>query len=251
MNAGNQPAGGGGAGAQKRPLDGPGGNMEQKRARMEPVVPPEQESLPQEGASMDLDALKRRFEALQQEVRWCFLCFACVFSCLVVWLLGERRLHLWCWLGCCDDPGSDAVCDALWQMLQKCMFACNAYSAVATAPTTLVALLLSIAASFLQANRFARDTGHSVAIFTVGGVFSDMEDVTDPAGDLYALDVKDKNNSPVQQGLKVTVLKYGTGGVSKQLATRGEIVKFVSARGSKAMQELHAFSREEQNQASA
>jgi hypothetical protein len=103
----------------------------------------------------------------------------------------------------------------------------------------------------LQANRFARDTGHSVAIFTVGGVFSDMDDVTDFAGDSYVLDVKDKNNSPVQQGLKVAVLKYGTGGVSKQLTTRGEIVKFVSARGSKAMQELHAASREEQNQASA
>jgi hypothetical protein len=73
MNAGG-PAmmggGGGNAGAQKRPLDGAGGNMEQKRARMEgPVVPPEMESLPQEGSSMDLEALKRRFEALQQEVR--------------------------------------------------------------------------------------------------------------------------------------------------------------------------------------
>eukprot|EP00882_Tetradesmus_deserticola_P015214 GHRQ01016203.1.p1 GENE.GHRQ01016203.1~~GHRQ01016203.1.p1 ORF type:complete len:193 (+),score=87.77 GHRQ01016203.1:48-626(+) len=173
VNAGGPPSAGGGgaggnAGSQKRPLDGAGGNSEQKRARMEPVVPPEQESLPQEGSSMDMDALKRRFEALQQE-----------------------------------------------------------------------------------ANRFARDTGHSVAIFTVGGVISDMEDVTDFAGDCYVLDVKDKNNHPVQQGLKVAVLKYGTGGVSKQLTTRGEIVKFVSARGSKAMLELHAFSGEEQNQASA
>lgn len=105
--------------------------------------------------------------------------------------------------------------------------------------------------SVLQANRFARDTGHSVALFTVGGIFSDMEDATDFAGEAYVLDVKDKNNSPVQQGLKVAVLKYGTGGVSKQLTTRGEIVKFVSARGSKAMQELHAMSREEQHQASA
>lgn len=49
---------------------------QQKRARLQegPVVPPEQESLPQEGSSMDLDALKRRFEALQQEVRLWFVC---------------------------------------------------------------------------------------------------------------------------------------------------------------------------------
>jgi hypothetical protein len=103
----------------------------------------------------------------------------------------------------------------------------------------------------VQANRFARDTGHSVAIFTVGGVFTDMDDITDFTGDSYVVDAKDKNNSLVQQGLKVAVLKYGTGGVSQQLTTRGEIVKFVSARGNKAMQELHAMNREEQNQASA
>jgi hypothetical protein len=66
--------GGGNAGAQKRPLDGAGGNMDQKRARMEPVVPPEMESLPQEGSSMDLEALKRRFDALQQEVSGMKIC---------------------------------------------------------------------------------------------------------------------------------------------------------------------------------
>lgn len=78
LNAGGPPmtGGGGNTGAQKRPLDGAGGNMDQKRARMEPVVPPEQESLPQEGSSMDMEALKRRFEALQQEVCmiWTLLC---------------------------------------------------------------------------------------------------------------------------------------------------------------------------------
>jgi hypothetical protein len=90
--------GGGNAGAQKRPLDGAGGNMDQKRARMEgPVVPPEMESLPQEGSSMDLEALKRRFEALQQEVS----ALVCAFVCAVLCGMGPVEF-----CGCCSGvPG--------------------------------------------------------------------------------------------------------------------------------------------------
>lgn len=67
----------GAGGALKRPLDSGGldssgamGGDAAKRARVEePVVPPEQEVLPEEGVSPDLDTLRRRFEALQDEVR--------------------------------------------------------------------------------------------------------------------------------------------------------------------------------------
>jgi hypothetical protein len=38
--------------------------------------------------------------------------------------------------------------------------------------------------------------------------------------------------------LKLAVLKYGSGGVAQQLVSRQEIVKFVCARGSKALGEL-------------
>lgn len=92
-----------------------------------------------------------------------------------------------------------------------------------------------------QANRFARDTGHTVALFAVGGVLAgDAPDTADLSQDLVLADVKAKDNSIVQPGLKVAVLKYGSGGVARQLVTRGEIVKFVSARGSKALGEMHA-----------
>lgn len=56
-------------GAQKRPLDGQN-TAEVKRPRVEAVAPPDQESLPEEGKSLDAESIKRRFEALQQEVRF-------------------------------------------------------------------------------------------------------------------------------------------------------------------------------------
>lgn len=40
-----------------------------KRPRIEVVTPPAQESLPEEGKGLDVEALKKRFEALEQEVR--------------------------------------------------------------------------------------------------------------------------------------------------------------------------------------
>lgn len=132
MNAGGQQGG-----AQKRSLDGSaGGNMaeQQKRARLQegPVVPPEQESLPQEGSSMDLDALKRRFEALQQEVRLWFVCGRGGGG-RVLWLQ-ENEL-------CCASR--KPVCAA--RVL--------AYRSVAI--VMAVILLLCRLPSFLQANCFA------------------------------------------------------------------------------------------------
>lgn len=118
------------------------------------------------------------------------------------------------------------------------MCACYVFTHPVTAalrahPKVLLLLL------FLQANRFARDTGHSVALFSVGGLYSDMDEVVDLNGDSYIVDVKHKDNTPVAQNLKVAVLKYGTGGVAKQLITRAEIVKFISARGSKALTDMY------------
>jgi hypothetical protein len=40
--------------------------------------------------------------------------------------------------------------------------------------------------------------------------------------------------------MQVAVLKYATGGVAQNLITRGEITKFVSQRGVKAMAEMRA-----------
>jgi hypothetical protein len=76
----------------------------------------------------------------------------------------------------------------------------------------------------------------------VGGIFSDEDDQGGGSleGDSYAVDVKNKDNLVVLPKLKVNVLKYGTGGVSKHLTTRPEIVKFISARGSKALLEMQA-----------
>jgi hypothetical protein len=148
-------------GAQKRPLDGQN-PPEVKRPRIEP--PPEQETLPEEGKGMDVDALKKRFEVLQQE-----------------------------------------------------------------------------------ANRFARDTGHSVALFAVGGFYSDMADVTDFNADAYIVDLKGKDNAPIAPNLKVSVIKYGTGGVSKQLVARGEIVRFISARGGKALTDMYTAAANNDN----
>lgn len=99
----------------------------------------------------------------------------------------------------------------------------------------------------MQANRFARDTGHSVAIFSVGGLWSDMDEVTDPEGDRYIVDIKHKDNTPVAANFKVSVLKYGTGGVAKQLITRNEIVRFVSARGSKALTDMYTAAANNDN----
>ncbi|KAI8463236.1 MAG: hypothetical protein J3K34DRAFT_153963 [Monoraphidium minutum] len=44
--------------------------------------------------------------------------------------------------------------------------------------------------------------------------------------------------APARPGLKLAVLKYGSGGVARQLVSRQEIVKFVCARGGKALAEL-------------
>lgn len=41
------------------------------------------------------------------------------------------------------------------------------------------------------------------------------------------------------RGVKLAVLKYGTGGVAAQIAARPEIVKFMCARGTRAIVDLH------------
>ncbi len=91
-----------------------------------------------------------------------------------------------------------------------------------------------------EANRFARDTGMSVAVFAIGGVLSDAVDTADLGADVYMSDVRGKDGEPVLPRLKSAVLKYGTGGVARPLVARAEIVKFVATRGSKALTELVA-----------
>lgn len=87
-----------------------------------------------------------------------------------------------------------------------------------------------------EANSFAADTGHSVAMFTIGGILSDQNDSSadDFSEEAY---VKSTNSSNFPR-LKLAVLKYGSGGVAKQLTVRPEIVKFVCARGTKALSEM-------------
>lgn len=82
------------------------------------------------------------------------------------------------------------------------------------------------------------ETGHTVAIFTVGGIISETPESTadDYEGETYVKGV----NAASLPDLKLSVLKYGTGGVCKQLTTRPEIVKFVCARGTKALSEIAA-----------
>jgi hypothetical protein len=85
-----------------------------------------------------------------------------------------------------------------------------------------------------QINAFAADTGHSVAVFTIGGVLSDRPDSDDAAAD----HILKPAPCPSHPDMKLAVLKYGSGGVARQLVLRPEIVKFVAARGSKALAEL-------------
>lgn len=99
--------------------------------------------------------------------------------------------------------------------------------------------ICSLVASVAQANLFARDTGHSVAVFSVGGMITDIEDTEGVEQSSYIATVKNKDNTLVAPNLKTTVLKYGTGGVSKQLVGRIEIVKFISARGNKALADMY------------
>ncbi|KIZ06139.1 hypothetical protein MNEG_1824 [Monoraphidium neglectum] len=85
-------------------------------------------------------------------------------------------------------------------------------------------------------NAFAAETGQSVAVFTTGGVLSDAPD---SAPDDFAADALLKSaGSAAHPRLKLAVLKYGSGGVGRQLVARPEIVKFVSARGFKALAEI-------------
>jgi hypothetical protein len=88
-----------------------------------------------------------------------------------------------------------------------------------------------------QVNRFARDTGYSVAIFSVGGIYDTEhpESMEDPACCIAPCVTK---NGPTEEGLKVAVLKYATGGVASNLITRGEITKFVAQRGVKAIADM-------------
>lgn len=95
-----------------------------------------------------------------------------------------------------------------------------------------------------QANRFAHDTGCTVALFGVGGVYTEQPDGQDDNCCLAEVKNKDSND-PVDDGLKVAVLKYATGGVASQLISRGEIIKFVSQRGVKAMADMYAASAQE------
>lgn len=88
-----------------------------------------------------------------------------------------------------------------------------------------------------EVNRFARDTGYSVAIFSVGGIYDTEhpESMEDPACCIAPCVTK---NGPTEEGLKVAVLKYATGGVASNLITRGEITKFVAQRGVKAIADM-------------
>jgi hypothetical protein len=90
-----------------------------------------------------------------------------------------------------------------------------------------------------QANKFARDTGYSVAIFSVGGIYDTdyPESMEDPACCIAPCVTKQGGTEP---DLKVAVLKYATGGVASNLITRGEITKFVAQRGVKAIADMYA-----------
>lgn len=83
--------------------------------------------------------------------------------------------------------------------------------------------------------RFAAETGHSVALLTVGGILSvEPESGADEFdGDVYTKAVAAKDPR-----LKLNIFKFGTGGVCAQLVKRPEIVKFVCARGTKALLEM-------------
>lgn len=64
-------------GAQKRPLEDQN-STEVKRPRTDVAVPPAFETLPEEGKTMDLETLSRRFEALRQEVNGLCCCHQAV-----------------------------------------------------------------------------------------------------------------------------------------------------------------------------
>lgn len=85
-----------------------------------------------------------------------------------------------------------------------------------------------------------------MALFTVGGSFTERPDTMDDPH-LCLASVKPKEYEE-PDGLKVAVLKYGTGGVANNLITRGEITKFVSQRGVKALSELRAAAAAQQQQ---
>jgi hypothetical protein len=88
-----------------------------------------------------------------------------------------------------------------------------------------------------QINSFAADTGASVAVFAIGGILSDAPD-TQP--DDVALDAIQRplTAASADPRMRLAVVKYGSGGVARQLVGRPEIVKFVCARGAKALSEL-------------
>jgi hypothetical protein len=91
----------------------------------------------------------------------------------------------------------------------------------------------------VQANAFARDTGCSVALFAVGGVLSEEPDNLDDAACCLSSVKTKASDVAVPGNAKAVVLKYATGGVANSLITRGEISKFVSQRGAKALGEMY------------
>lgn len=99
----------------------------------------------------------------------------------------------------------------------------------------------------LQANRFAADTGYTVALFGVGGLFTQLQGDQDETLTLTEVRTKD-GAPPVDDDMRVAVLKYATGGVATQLTSRAEIIKFVSQRGVKALAEMHANQDQEQDE---
>jgi hypothetical protein len=176
-----------------------------KRQRVEsrgPVVPPEHEVMPTED-SIDLAALQQRFEALKEEVRGA---------------AGERDPRA----GTHVKHGGAAR--ALPAPLPRSHHRAASGTPCLTRP------------SQCQINAFAADTGHSVAVFTIGGLLTDAPDT--PADDLAAEAILKAASSDAHPRLKLSVLKYGSGGVAQQLVARSEIVKFVCARGTKALGEL-------------
>lgn len=98
--------------------------------------------------------------------------------------------------------------------------------------------------SYTQANRFAVQTGYSVALFSVGGTFTEQPDAADAQHSIATVRTKDGSLCG-EDDFKVAVLKYATGGVASQLIGRGEIIKFVSQRGVKAMADMYAQANQE------
>lgn len=93
----------------------------------------------------------------------------------------------------------------------------------------------------VQVNRFALETGFSVALYGIGGTFTDQADAEGGGVDPCIATVRNKGGGLAGPAdFKVAVLTHGTGSVATALVERAEISKFVSGRGVKDMAALQA-----------